>query len=437
MSSRRLETVKLAARFKLDGEVNESLFETYGVMVNELLDYAHSRGITSFKRLKAEKYHELRQKYSNLPSHFIYTACQMACSIYKSFRKLRRRGKAKSDKPEFKKEVIMLDDHLFKLDLEDWTVRFSTPNGRVELKVLHGEYHEKFRDWKAGQAWLVKRADGIYLNVVFSKNVERRDYGDVVGVDVNENNITIATGQSFIKFETRERAIRTAYFLKRRKIQNRVKCRRVKTRVLAKYRNRERNRVLDIYHKVANEIIKSAIKTNSAIALEDLKKIREKINYSKELNGRLHRWSFRKFQQILEYKAKLNGIEVVYVNPHKTSSLCPICGGKLSPNGQSLLKCECGLIADRDVVGSWNIRLRCLKSLKIDVGSSVPPESPSMNPETGRLSALHVTNTTKIMKVAESQNGGTGSECSPALPDIPGAKEAQRSAEQSLPFIEL
>jgi len=101
VSSRRLETVKLTARFKLDGEVDERLFE-YKRIVNELLDYAHSKGITSFKRLKAEKYHELRQKYE-LPSHYIYTACQMACSIYKSFRKLKRKGKVKSGKPMFKK----------------------------------------------------------------------------------------------------------------------------------------------------------------------------------------------------------------------------------------------------------------------------------------------------------------------------------------------
>ena len=43
---------------------------------------------------------------------------------------------------------------------------------------------------------------------------------------------------------------------------------------------------------------------------------------------------------------------------------------KLSPNGHRLLKCECGLIADRDVVGSWNIMLR---GLKIDVGVPFPP----------------------------------------------------------------
>ena len=400
MSSKRLETVKLTARFRLDGEVDESLFETYRSIVNELLGYAHSKGITSFKRLKSEKYYELRQKYPKLPSHYVYTACQMACSIYKSFRKLRRKGKVKTDKPLLKKYVIMLDDHLFNLDLENWIVRISTPNGRLKFKLLHGKYHEKFKDWKVGQAWLVKKVDGIYLNVVFSKNVKIKDCVDVIGVDVNENNITIATNQGFMMFKTREKVIRIAYFLKRRKIQTKIRCRRVKTKVLAKYRDRERNRVLDIYHKVANIIVKVALKTNSAIALENLKEIRKRINYSKELNGRLHRWSFRKFQQILEYKAKLNGIEVIYVNPHKTSS--PICGRKLSPNGQRLLKCECGLIADRDVVGSWNIRLRGSKSLKIDVGSPVPLESPSMNPETGRPSATHAS---KVMKAAESQNG--------------------------------
>ena len=111
----------MSARFKPDGKIDESLFEKYRRIANELLDYAYSKGITSFKRLRAEKYYELRQNYL-LSSHYIYTACQMACSIYKSFRKLRK-GKVETDKPMLRKNVIMLDDHLFKLDLNDWTVR--------------------------------------------------------------------------------------------------------------------------------------------------------------------------------------------------------------------------------------------------------------------------------------------------------------------------
>ena len=85
-----------------------------------------------------------------------------------------------------------------------------------------------------------------------------------------------------------------------------------------------------------------------------------------------------------------------------TSSRCPIWGDKLSSNGYRELKCRCGLVTNRDVIGSWNVRLRGLKSLKIDVGSSVHPESPSMKPEAGRFSATKVS---KATKVAENQNG--------------------------------
>ena len=398
MSSKRLETVKLTARFRLDGEVDESLFETYRSIVNELLGYAHSKGITSFKRLKSEKYHELRQKYPKLPSHFVYTACQMTCSIYKSFRKLKRKGKVKKDKPLLKKYVIMLDDHLFKLDLENWIVRISTPNGRLKFKLLHGKYHEKFKDWKVGQAWLVKRTDGIYLNVVFSKEVEIIEPRDFVGVDLNENNVTLSSPDGFVQIVTHEREIRTGYFVKRRKIQKKLKTGRRRKELLEKYGRRERNRLNDIYHKLVNKIVELSEKYGG-IALEDLSNIRDSVRYSAELNGRLHRWSFLKLQSIIEYKARLKGIEVVFVNPNHTSSLCPICGRRLSPNGHRVLKCKkCGFKGDRDVIGSWNIRLKALKMW----GVSVPPESPSMNPETGKLSATFAS---KVMKVTESQNG--------------------------------
>ena len=249
------------------------------------------------------------------------------------------------------------------------------------LKLLHGGYHEKFKNWKIGQAWLVKKGSEVFLNVVFSKNIEIDYCRDVIGVDVNENNITIALFDGFKKKTTREKNIRIAYFLKRRRIQSKIKTGKTKRKLLSKYGERERNRVLNAYHKVANWVVKKALKTSSAIALENLKNIRKKIKFSREMNGRLHRWSFRKLQKIIEYKARLNGVPIIYVDAKGTSRTCPICGAKLSPNGQyRVLKCKkCGLIADRDVIGAWNIRLRGLE--KIDVRSPVPRESPSMKPE--------------------------------------------------------
>ncbi|WP_456396662.1 RNA-guided endonuclease InsQ/TnpB family protein [Thermococcus sp.] len=370
------ETIKLTAKFKLKEPPKglDELFQTYWEIVNYLITHAFENNVTSFYRLKKETYKGLRKEYHELPSHYLYTACQMATSIFKSFRKRRKKGKAKG-KPVFKKEVIMLDDHLFKLDLGKGVIKLSTPKGRILLEFYPASYHEKFKGWKVGQAWLVKTPKGVFLNVVFSKEVEVSEPEAFVGVDLNENNVTLSLPNGeFVQIITHEREIRTGYFVKRRKIQRKIRGGKRRKELLEKYGQRERNRLNDLYHKLANKIVELAEKYGG-IALEDLTKIRDSIRYSAEMNGRLHRWSFRKFQSIIEYKAKLRGVRVVFVNPAFTSSLCPVCGGKLSPNGHRVLKClNCGFEADRDVVGSWNIRLRALKMW----GVTVPPESQPM-----------------------------------------------------------
>jgi putative transposase len=367
------EVVKLTASFKLDGSIPESLFSTYREVLGQLLDHAWAKGVTSFKRLRAEKYHELRARHPRLPSHYIYTACQMACSIYKSFRKLKKRGLVKAEKPLFKKPVIMLDDHLFSLDLEGWEASIAVENGRAKLKLLHGTYHEKFKDMRIGQAWLVKTEDGFYLKVVFSKTVELTESnGKAVAVDINENNVTFGSTEHVRKIETGERVVRTAYFLKRRRLQ--LKPRLNEKPLMAKCKGRERRRVEDIYHKLANQIVDEAKQLKaSTIVLEELANIRKRIRRSKPINGRLNRWSFRKLQKIIEYKAKHAGLNVTYVNAKGTSSLCPICGGKLSPNGYRLMKCpSCGTEEDRDLIAVKNL----LRRHQMDVGASpVHPES--------------------------------------------------------------
>ena len=58
-----LETVKLTASFKLDGLLPQSIFSTYVEVLNYLLNYAWAKGITSFRRLKSEKYYDWREGY--------------------------------------------------------------------------------------------------------------------------------------------------------------------------------------------------------------------------------------------------------------------------------------------------------------------------------------------------------------------------------------
>jgi len=107
--------------------------------------------------------------------------------------------------------------------------------------------------------------------------------------------------------------------------------------------------------------------------LKNLKNMRKK-GRSKALNGRLNRWSFLKLQNIIDYKAKLAGFNVKYDRAKGTSSLCPTCRGKLSPNGHRLMRCpRCGMEEDRDIIAAKNL----LHKHRTNVGaSSVHSESP-------------------------------------------------------------
>jgi len=195
------------------------------------------------------------------------------------------------------------------------------------------------------------------------------------------------------RFETNEGIIRTRYFLKRRRIQSRIRGRELRARLLGKYKGRERRRVREIYYKAAKEIINKAREVGATvIVMEDLEVYKEDKG-SKELNGRIHRWGYRRFQRILEYQAKLHGLNVKYVNPAYTSSICPVCGNELeeSSNGRRLKKCQrCGLEEDRDVIAVKNLVKRYYeewimpkfpktsldRQRRIDVGSSRSPRKP-------------------------------------------------------------
>jgi putative transposase len=107
--------------------------------------------------------------------------------------------------------------------------------------------------------------------------------------------------------------------------------------------------------RATKEIIGKAREVGATvIVMEDLRRLNEEDKGSRELNGRIHRWSYKRFQQILEYQARLHGLNVKYVNPAYTSKICLVCEGELeeSSNGRRLRKCQrCGLEEDRDVIG--------------------------------------------------------------------------------------
>ncbi len=98
------------------------------------------------------------------------------------------------------------------------------------------------------------------------------------------------------------------------------------------------------------------------IVFEDLKGIRKLYRkgngQGNKYRRRLNSWSFYEFQRQVEYKASWNGVPVKYIDPKRTSQLCPICGDRLQEDRfhrRKLLCTNCKKSMDRDVIASMNI----------------------------------------------------------------------------------
>ena len=103
------------------------------------------------------------------------------------------------------------------------------------------------------------------------------------------------------------------------------------------------------------------------IVLEDLKGIRKLYRkgngQDRKYRRRLNNWSFYEFQRQVEWKARWEGIPVRYVNPRRTSMLCPRCEGLLQEDTQNRRKLwcnNCSRLMDRDVVASMNVAYKGL-----------------------------------------------------------------------------
>lgn len=111
-----------------------------------------------------------------------------------------------------------------------------------------------------------------------------------------------------------------------------------------------------VNHSFSRELINYAIKHGcGTIQMEDLTRVTQKANRF------LKNWSYFDLQTKIEYKAKEQGINVVYIQPYYTSKRCSKCGFIHENNRvtQANFKClSCGYTENADYNASQNIAIR-------------------------------------------------------------------------------
>ena len=125
------------------------------------------------------------------------------------------------------------------------------------------------------------------------------------------------------------------------------------------------------FHSLAKHIVERCVeKEVGQINVGKLAGVREtengeSKNWGKHGNLDLHGWAFDRFSNILEYKAKVEGIEVVEVSERDTSKTCCVCGRK-----DDSQRVERGLYVCEDHDDAFNADVNGAENIRLDINNS-------------------------------------------------------------------
>lgn len=212
-----------------------------------------------------------------------------------------------------------------------------------------------FANAKLGTMRIVYKGDKIVAQIIYEvAEPEYTDDGNVMGIDLGIKCPAVSyTSDGSVKFYGNGR--KNKYMRRHYKYLRKKLGKAKKPDVIKRINNKEQRIMKDIDHKISHDIIATAVAHNvKVIKLEQLQNIRSTTRTSRKNNPSLHTWSFYRLAQFIEYKAKLAGIKVEYVNPAYTSQRCPVCGSIHHADDRNYT-CICGFHIHRDLLGAMNI----------------------------------------------------------------------------------
>src|SRR3989344_2559554 len=233
-------------------------------------------------------------------------------------------------------------------------VRLTTINGRIDIPIEVPECYKKYLGWSCQTAMLtVDKKNKMFLNITFSRNINAvvpDSSNKIVGVDLGINHVAVTSKKQFFSGNTVKNTMLRFKHL-RAKLQ--AKGTRPAKRLLKKISGREQRFKAWVNHNISKAII-SSCNAGDAIVMENLRGIRN-TRKGKRFNFWLNTWGFNQLQGFIEYKARLNGIKVIKVNPYHTSKDCSRCE-LLGIRSKGFFHCNhCGFSLNADLNASYNL----------------------------------------------------------------------------------
>lgn len=292
------------------------------------------------KSIHARCYYDLRERF-NLSAQMAVRAIGKAVEVFKRDRTVC---------PVFRDTGAMVYDER----LMGWKgpahVSLLTLEGREVVAMIYGEYQAGYMQHLKGQCDLVYRDGRFYLLATIDlpedPPIEPTRF---MGVDLGIVNLAADsdgntyTGDDVEAKRMRSHTARQSYQATgTRSAKRRLKKMSGKQSRFQRWAN----------HGIAKRLVQYAKDTKAAIVLEDLTHIRARMTVRKRQRAKHHNWSFGQLRSFIAYKAKLEGVPLVVVDPRNSSRTCSKCGyvDKRNRKSQAEFSCKrCGYQANADL----------------------------------------------------------------------------------------
>jgi len=251
------------------------------------------------------------------------------------------------------------------------TLRGSPDNVELLEQALESD------EWRVGTAEAIVRNGNheLHVNVTHLEATvpDKHDTQTVVGVDINEDCVALAAlcegyfVDSVVIDYPEIKQERHRYFTMRKRMQNVGQ-----TAFDRVFENKEERYVHDQLHQVSRRIVEWVQQFESPLVVfEDLKHMRDSIDYGTRMNRRLHSLPFHKLRSFVAYKAAFEGIPSEEIDPAHTSQACSFteCEHTARLNRRKKrFKCNaCGRQDHADRNAAVNIAKKGLESLNRNV----------------------------------------------------------------------
>jgi IS605 OrfB family transposase len=285
---------------------------------------------------------KIHKKYnSQLDANAIYDARALRKAILKKH----RYPKKFNPQPLFRKQDFKIEKNRVSL--------IYKPHNRLDLTVFPSDRQlTEISEAILKGARLVKSEGDLFLNLVLEREISISPWKEcetTIGVDIGVNYIAVCSALQNGRFSN------PLFFDGG---EWKYLCDRKRKTAHSKEFKKLTRRQHEILHTISKRIIEYAKKfPKSIIVLEKFNPFKNG-TWNKRWNFLLSNWARRKLQQMIEYKARWEGIPVAYVNPAYTSLTCHYCGSKGVREGLTF-KCQnCARQYNADANAAMNLAKR-------------------------------------------------------------------------------